>query len=107
MAHEKTKLGLDENVEGALAYLLGIITGILFLLLEPKNKFVRFHALQSIFLFGGLFVLSIIASFIPVIPLNALISLLSLILWIFMMVKAYQGEMYKLPVVGDLAEKYV
>ncbi len=53
----KTSLGLEENIEGVLCYLLGFITGIAFYLLEKENKFVRFHAMQSIIVFGALFIL--------------------------------------------------
>lgn len=103
----KTSTGLQANVAGLLSYLLGIITGIIFYLIEKDNKFVRFHAMQSIVVFGILFVLSMVLSFIPVIgwALLPIIWLVSLILWIVLMIKAYQGEYFKLPIAGDIAEK--
>jgi len=106
---KKTELGIDENIEGLLCYLLGFITGILFLILEKENKFVRFHAMQSTVTFVVLFVISMVLWSIPIIGwvISPLISLLSLILWILLMYKAYQGEVYKLPIVGDLAEKQI
>ena len=106
---KKTALGIDENIEGLLCYLLGFITGILFLILEKENKFVRFHAMQSTVTFVVLFVISMVLWSIPIIGwvISPLISLLSLILWILLMYKAYQGEVYKLPIVGDLAEKQI
>jgi len=106
---EKTSTGLAENVAGLLCYLLGWISGLVFILIEQKNKFVRFHAMQSILVFGVLHVASLILGFIPVIGgfLVWLISLIGLILWIVLMVKAYQGTRYKLPWSGDLAEKWV
>ena len=105
----KTSLGMEENVESLLCYVLGWLTGIIFFLLEKDNKTVRFHALQSVMTFLGLNVLSLIFAFIPVIGwflLLPLTSLLSIVLWIVLMIKAYQGEKIKLPFVGDLAEKY-
>jgi uncharacterized membrane protein len=104
---EKTSTGLAENVAGLLCYVLGWVTGIVFLILEPENKFIRFHAIQSICVFGAFTVVGIILSFIPFIGfvLSWLISILSLILWIVLMVKAYQGTKYKLPWAGDFAER--
>jgi len=109
MEKSKTSLGLDENVAGLLSYLVGFITGILFFVLEKDNSFVRFHAMQSIITFGGIFVISLVLGFIPIIGwiLALLLPFVALILWILLMVKAYQGERYKLPVVGDIAEKQV
>jgi len=103
----KTSTGLDENVAGLLCYVLGWISGLVFILIEKENKFVRFHALQSIIVFGILTVASILIGWIPFIGwvIGGLISVLALVLWIVLMVKAYQGEKYKLPWAGDLAEK--
>jgi uncharacterized membrane protein len=105
----KTALGIDENIEGLLCYVLGFITGILFLVLEKDNKFVRFHAMQSIVTFLALFVISMIIGIIPVLGwmLSGLLGLVGLVLWLLLMFKAYQGEMYKLPIAGDLAEKQI
>ena len=106
---EKTSTGLAENVAGLLCYLVGWITGIIFLLIEPKNTFVRFHAMQSIIAFGILTVAYAILTWIPFIGafLAWIIGVLSFILWIVLMVKAYQGTRYKLPWAGNLAEKWV
>ncbi len=111
----KTSLGLEENIEGALCYLLGWLTGIIFYLLEKDNKFVRFHAKQSILTFFPLWILSIILggwwgllwwhAWFFLWWISWLIWLLMFILWIILMIKAYQGEMFKLPIVGDIAEK--
>jgi len=103
----KTSTGLDENVAGLLCYVLGWVSGLVFFLIEKKNKFVRFHALQSIIVFGVLFLASFILGWIPVIGavISWLISILALVLWIILMIKAYQGEKFKLPWAGDLAEK--
>ena len=97
----------NENLMAAASYLLGFVTGIIFLLLEKQNKFVRFHAMQSTILFGGIFVANIALGFIPILGwlVGLLLSLVAFILWIVLMWKAFQGEMYKVPKVGDLAEK--
>ena len=103
----KSSLGLDANVAACLSYVFGLITGIIFYVLEKENKFVKFHAMQSIVVFGAVFVLGIILPFIPVIGLILLpiVYIGSIVLWILLMVKAYQGETFKLPIAGDIAEK--
>lgn len=97
----------NENLMGAAAYLLGFVTGIIFLLLEKQSKFVRFHAMQSTLLFGGVFVINIALGFIPILGWLAglILSLISFVLWIVCMWKAFQGEIYKVPYVGNLAEQ--
>lgn len=104
---EKTSTGLTENVAGLLCYVLGWISGIVFLLIEPEKKFVRFHAIQSIVVFGAITVAGIILGWIPVIGgfVSWVLSVLGFILWIVLMVKAYQGTKYKLPWAGNYAEK--
>lgn len=97
------KITENKNLMGAGAYLLGFVSGIVLLIIEKESKFVRFHAMQSTVTFGLLFILGLI----PVIGWIAgiLIAPVSLILWLVLMYKAYSGEMYKLPVIGDFAEK--
>ncbi len=103
---------LAENVAGMLAYFT-IIPAIVFLLVEPynRNRFVRFHSFQCLFTAGALIVLHIALSFVAyalpllMIPVYGLLGLAELALWILLVVKAYQHEMFKLPVVGDMAEK--
>lgn len=123
---KKTELGLGENVEGALSYILGWITGIVFLVLEGKNDFVRFHATQSIITFlpltilgfifgtiggvggiGGVFYWTFSPLALIFTILSWLIGLVTFLLWLVLMAKAYQGERYKLPIVGDIAEGQV
>ena len=99
----KSSTGLDENVAGFFCYLLGFITGIVFLVVEKESRFVKFHAKQSTITFLGLLVLMIVIGWIPV--LNILIFVFSLILWFVLMVKALRGEKYMLPVVGKLVEE--
>lgn len=99
--------GLDSNIAGALCYLLGIVTGIVFLVIEKQDASVRFHAYQSTATFGGIFVLSIVFAWVPFVGWigSLLLAPISLILWIVLMIKAFQGERFKLPVVGDWAEE--
>ena len=111
--------GLAENVAGMLAYFT-IIPAILFLVIEPynRNRFVRFHAFQCLFVAVGLIVLDILlviaSSIFHLVPVIGwfvaalmwpLYSLAVLALWLLLVIKAYQHEMFKLPIVGDLAEK--
>ena len=105
---EKTSTGLEENVAGLLCYVLGWISGLVFFLIEQENKFVRFHALQSIIVFGAFSVVIFILNFIPFIGwvISTIIGILGFVLWIVLMVKAYQGTRFKLPWSGNLAEKY-
>lgn len=100
---KKSGLGLPSNTAAALSYVLGWLTGIVFLLLEKDDKFVRFHAMQSIITFGVITLLS----FIPVIGwmLSPILMILAFVLWLLLIFKAYQGEKFKLPVIGDFAEK--
>ena len=105
----KTSSGMDQNVAGLLCYVAGWITGLIFFLVEKENRFVRFHAMQSIITFGGLTVLFIVLGMIPFlnVVLVPILALLQLILWIVLMVKAYQGQLFKLPMIGDMAEKNI
>ncbi len=99
----KTSTGMQPNMEALLCYSLGFITGIVFYLVEKENKFVRFHAMQSIVVFGALLIAGFVIMLIPVI--NVAFWLAETVLWIVLMVKAYQGEKFKLPLAGDIAEK--
>lgn len=103
----KSSTGLDENVAGLLCYVLGWVSGLVFFFLEKDSKFVKFHAMQSIVVFGAIFVVSLILSWIPIIGsiLSWLLSILAFVLWIILMIKAYQHQMFKLPWAGDIAEK--
>ena len=110
---DKTSTGLSENVAGLLCYVLGWISGVVFILIEQENKFVRFHAIQSIVTFGSITIVSIALSILGSIPFlgvvfdiaNWIIGVLAFVLWIVLMVKAVQGTKYKLPWAGDFAEK--
>ncbi|OPY79618.1 MAG: Chloroplast import component protein (Tic20) [Syntrophorhabdus sp. PtaU1.Bin153] len=101
--------GINPTVAGLLCYLVGFVTGIIFLIIEKENKFVRFHATQSVLTFGFLFVLHVV---LPLIPFLGWLlvwpaHIVTLVVWILLMVKAFKGEYYKLPIVGDIAEQKV
>jgi uncharacterized membrane protein len=103
--------GLQENVAAALCYLLGFITGIIFLVLTPynQNKLIRFHAFQSILVSVAYFILQIafgvILPFPMYITLMPLLALLAFLLWLFLMYKAYSNQKVVLPLVGPIAEQ--
>jgi len=104
-----TTTGLSPNTAGLLCYVAGWISGVILLVLEQRNKFVRFHAVQSIIAFGTITVAGIILGLIPVVGVafSSIIGIIGFIVWIIMMVKASSGEWYKLPWAGDAAEKIV
>lgn len=106
---DKTSTGLTENVAGLLCYILGWVSGFVFILIEQENKFVRFHAMQSIISFGTITIIGGVLGWIPVIGtfFTWILSVISFILWVILMVKAYQGKTYKLPWAGDLGERWV
>ena len=117
---QSTQTGMAENVAGLLCYLLGWITGIIFFLID-KRPFVRFHAAQSIVVFGGLHIINIVigiffgagimmmggfGTFGLAAALYGLISLVALVLWIVLMVKAYQGQKFEVPVAAGIAKSF-
>jgi uncharacterized membrane protein len=109
MYHKKTSLGLDENVESIIAYAGIWVTGLIFLFIEKDNNHVRFHAMQSLITFFSLFIASSLILVIPVIGviISSLITFVGTILWLLLMYKAYNGEVFKLPFIGDLAEELI
>jgi uncharacterized membrane protein len=113
----------SENATGLLCYLLGWVTGIIFLVID-KRPYVRFHAVQSIVVFGGLSVLGILVrtitgagfngygemagnlgSFFLGWVLYGLIGLVALVFWLLLVVKAYNGERFQLPVAASIAQR--
>jgi len=109
---------MDEKVAGLLCYVLGWVTGLIFYFID-KRPYVRFHAAQSIVVFGGLHIISIVlgmffgisllagglAGFSMGYAVYAVVNLVGLILWILLMVKAYQGDRFRVPIAADIAEK--
>lgn len=105
----KTSTGFDENVAAALCYGLGWVTGLVFFATEPENTFVRFHAMQSMLVFGAACIAFLVCLSIPFLGwiLSIVIFYASAALWLILMFKAYQGERFKLPVAGDIAEQRI
>jgi uncharacterized membrane protein len=112
--------GLAPHVAGALAYILGPITGVLFLVIEKENRFVRFHAAQSITvgivtiaLYIALSLLGTVLAFIPVLGwivallLTLVIGFGSFVLWLVLMWRAFQGKEWEVPIAGGLARRLV
>lgn len=111
----KSSTGLNANVAGLICYAFGWITGLIFLLLEKENKFVRFHALQSLIVFGSITLLPLVClpllfavpgALMVVTPFLPLFAIGQFVIWVICMIKAYQGEHFKLPVVGNIAERF-
>ena len=105
----ESSTGLSANVAGLLCYVAGWITGIIFIVLEKKSIFVKFHAWQSIMTFGVLTVAYLILSWIPFVGwiLSILIGILMFVLWIILIIQAGIGKMWKVPWAGDWAEKQI
>jgi uncharacterized membrane protein len=118
----ESSTGLSANVAGLLCYVAGWITGIVFIVLEKKSIFVKFHAWQSIMTFGVLTVAHLIlstmlralavATFLPGLAifagvLGTIIWILMAILWIILVIQAGTGKMWKVPWAGDWAEKQI
>jgi|WetSurMetagenome_2_1015567.scaffolds.fasta_scaffold689995_2 uncharacterized membrane protein len=105
----ETSLEMDESFEALLCYSFGWVTGIIFLVLEKNSVFVRFHAMQSLLAFGCLSVVMIILVMIPYVGffMASCLWLIGVALWAILMWKAYRGESFRLPLIGDLADKLV
>jgi uncharacterized membrane protein len=120
-ANGPTSMGMDANLAAGLSYLFSIVGGLIFYFGEKQNRFVRFHAMQSI-LFNAFWIVLFVVLFtvqsflyasVILIPLGfvftcltILLPLALLVVWIVLMVYAFQGKYFKLPVIGDYAEKY-
>jgi uncharacterized membrane protein len=117
-AASQSSTGLDPKLAGLLCYILGIITGLIFFLIEKSNNVVRFHAAQSILFSGSMIVLWIILTILQFVILSISLSLGSIfslltmllglavfVLWVVLLIKGYSGQKWKLPVIGDMAER--
>ena len=106
-------VGLHPNTAALLTYLLGWVTGLLFLAIEKGNDYIRFHAMQSVFFFGGVTLVAVVLWLLLRVPyinilfmvLLSLLGLFAFAAWLILMVKAYQGDRLVLPWVGDRAER--
>jgi len=97
------KTGLKKETAGALAYVLGPITGVIFLVID-KDPYVKFHAVQSIVVFVALFVLQwILGLTLILLPLVPLVGIVSFVLWLVLIYKAWQGQEWEVPVLGKIA----
>lgn len=115
MENQKSALGLDANITALIGYLIGLVAIIVFFI-EKENKFVKFHAIQSVLFHVGMVVLMVAVSIVTGVLSQisgafALVGLLALPLWliwlvgmIFLAFKSFKGEMFKFPVIGNIAE---
>ncbi len=119
---DSTSTGLNARMEALLSYLLGWVTGLIFFVVERKNKYVRFHAIQSFLYFGSLAIilgiLKVVGGFLGSIFLigfvlgfifNVAIFLVGFIVfvsWLYLMIQAYRGKKPKVPFFGDFAERF-
>lgn len=109
-----TTMNMDPNVAGGLSYILGWITGLIFFLVEKQNRFVRFNAMQSILLSVAVAIAYVVVGIVGVIPIIGLITLLltpligiaAFVLWLICLINAFQGKYFKLPLIGDYAERW-
>ncbi|REK72005.1 DUF4870 domain-containing protein [Paenibacillus paeoniae] len=106
---DPSSTGLDPKVAALLCYLVGFITGIIFLAIEKQSRFVKFHAMQSTAVFVVLVAINLIFGVIPIIGLlvSFILTPLTFILWIALMLLALQGKLFKLPYIGDWAEQQI
>ena len=111
----KSSTGMEENVAGLLCYLAGWITGIIFLVIERDSKFVKYHAIQSIVVFGAITILFIIFAILGMIPVIGFIFsvvlwwilwVVMIVLWIILMINAYQGKKINIAGAGSIASKH-
>jgi uncharacterized membrane protein len=104
---EKISGDMRASAAGWLSYLGGWVTGLIFLLLKRENRFVRFHAMQSLIFFGAMSILTAVFSSIPLLDfIGAGLGFVSFVCWIVLIVKAARGRYYKLPIIGEYAEKW-
>jgi uncharacterized membrane protein len=107
---KKSIFGLDENIAGVVSYVFAFFSGIVVLVMEKENKFVRFHALQSTIWFLFLCIVSWVLGILSGIPLlgilisivRSLVGLVSFVSWAYLMFMAYKGSLFKLPIIGDV-----
>jgi uncharacterized membrane protein len=105
--YEKNPMGMGVRTAGWLSYLGGWVTGLIFLLLKRENSFVRFHSMQSLIFFGAMSMMTTVFSHIPfLVSIGDGLEFVTFICWIVLMVAAARGKYFKLPIIGDFAEKW-
>lgn len=101
----------DPHLLGALSYVLGLLSGLVVLSIEKDNAFVRFHAMQSVLTFTAVAVIYVLLPTVPIVgdfnPLRSVYAISVIAMWGLLMWRAVQGEKYRLPYIGDLAESLV
>lgn len=115
MEDNKSSLGLDQNIAAGLSYLFGWVTGLIIYLLEKDNKFVKFHALQSIITFLIINVVTVVLGGLAKIPfigvifgiLSGIVGIIGVILYIFGIVFAFKNQIIKFPIIGEIAQSIV
>jgi len=118
-AHDPTSTGLNGRTEALLSYVLGWFSGLIFFVIERKNRFVRFHAAQSFIFFGIVSVVYIVIRLLSIIPLlgfllspvlgcaTLILLIPAALIWVLLMIQAYRGVTIRLPIVGGYAESLV
>lgn len=109
MSPFRSSSGLPENLAAFLCHLFPFAGGIVFLAIEKRSRFVLFHALQSVLLFGGIMVFHTLSGFIPLlgVMLAMLLSVVGVLLWVVLLISSLQGKWVKLPWIGEFAEKQI
>src|ERR1043166_2851217 len=116
----KSSTGLDANVAALITYVLTWVTGLVFFLIEKESRYVRFHAMQAILLGAAMFIITIVLNIVGFVMVRIslvlglfmtlvwlVVGLAFLAVWIYSMIKAYQGQEFRLPVIGDMAANIV
>ena len=105
----RSSTGMQPNLAAVLSYVFGFVTGLIFFLVEKENQFIKFHAIQSMGFSVATAVFSFIVMVIPVVGgfMLVLLQIAMVVVWVICMTKAYHGEWYRLPVLGDFAAKQV
>lgn len=118
-AHDSTSTGLNARNEAVFSYLLGWFSGLIFFLIERRNRFVRFHAAQSFITFGVIFIVYVVLRLLGGIPLigfllspilgvvTFIVLTLAFLTWLFLMFQAYRGNYFRLPIVSSYADSLV
>jgi uncharacterized membrane protein len=109
MTTPTSSTGLDQNIAAALAYFGGVVTGVVFLVIEKNSRYVKFHAMQSTMAFTVVLAISLVLWSIPFVGWLLYLFLVAAVavVWLLLMFKALNGESYKLPYLGDLAEQQI
>lgn len=106
MAVQKSTTGMGITTEAALSYVFGAVTGVIFLVLS-KDKFVRFHAMQSIVFTVAVVLVNMVLGFFTLGLVLPILGIAEFVLWLLLIYKSWQGEEYELPVIGKFAKQFI